>query len=136
MPTIRNLVTKIAGRRVVFQAPYYIELVHDRITDEYGDSAYITNGRLPRDIEAHALWHYFCVASLAFRTSRENLVEDSELSVSFKPDQIFRSIAQQYQVSPTTMGNYWPIIEIQRIALGLTNDDDIPTQFKYRGLLL
>lgn len=120
MPIDRHV--QIAG--MTFIAPFFIELCVGQTPE----------GRLPSDREAHALWHYFQVASHSNRMMTENLVEESAPSRLFDAVAVFKGIAHQHQVDPNVMIRYWPVIQQQRIALGLTQDEDLPLTAKITSL--
>lgn len=119
MPIDRHI--EVGGFHYI--CPYYAELL-------LGANP---NGRLPMDREAHALWHYFCVGSLAHRMAKENIVEERDPSRIFNAPAVFKAIAHQHQVDPNKMQQYWPLMMQQRIALGLSADEDLPLEMKLVG---
>lgn len=111
---------------VVFTPPYFDELVR-RDTNP--------KGRLPKDIEAHALWYYFTLASKNLLDTRENIVYEDELSKNFTPTmarKLMESIAFMYGSAPQRMVRYWEAVEMQRVALGFSTNTDLPPVFKFR----
>lgn len=92
-------------------------------------------GRLPRDLAAHALWHYFGLASCAYYEHKHKLVYEGELDVAFLGAQLMRSVAFMYDVEPRDMMRYWDVIIQQRRALGLSGEDDIPKELAMRNLI-
>lgn len=105
----------------------------------YYDQYLVSNGgALPLDIAAHALFHYSMVASNAYYQAYNSnfLVEESKRSPTFtlaNAKQLFESIANWYGIHPRGMQNYWPAVEAQRRALGLSTNAELPEQFKLKG---
>lgn len=112
------------GMRLQLESPYFDQLLRDGSPDG--------KGRLPRDIAAHALWHYYCVASTAWDKEVHGLVYEGELDHKFDPKATFESIAKVHGVPPQDMSRYWNVIEQQRIALGLSQNAELPERFKFR----
>lgn len=109
---------------VVFDAPFFQMLLQGQ-----------ENGRLPRDIAAHALWHYFCLAAKAMSRAKYNLVYEDELSARFDEGiarNIFQGVAMIHGVYPRDMGRYWEVVRQQRIALGLSSNADLPPRFQFK----
>jgi len=124
MPVERHIRFEISpGRHITMVAPYFNELLQ---TQEYGV--------LPREPAAHALWHYFCVVSGAYRKHKENMVLEDDPSIGFHPRELFEGIARQHCVPIAEMCKYWDVVNRQRVALRLDPHDDIPESFKYRQL--
>lgn len=119
MPITRHVFDRASGRTV--EAPYYVELLMDK-----------ENGRLSRDPEAHALWHYFGIASIAYKKYKENIVYEDEPSHEFKARDLFVAVSRMYAVSPEKMVRYWDQVIRQRMALGLCSDEDLPEQYRFR----
>lgn len=94
-------------------------------------------GCLPRDIAAHALFHYFMVASLAwYQANGGLLVEEREESPRFtiaNAKQLIASIAMWYGIHPRGMVNYWEPVEAQRRRLGLSTNVELPEKYKFKG---
>lgn len=122
---IRKWTASANGLFVTFECPFYNELLPAE--NEYG--------RLPRDFEAHALWQYWGLATIAFLRAKANLVDESELSLKFRPDPearaLFNSVANIHGVSPSKMIRYWDVVERQRMALGGTSTE-LPEEFKFK----
>lgn len=112
------------GMRLQLESPYFDQLV--RNSDPDG------KGRLPTDVAAHALWHYYCVASVAWHNEVHGLVYEGERDHSFNAKECFESIAKVHGVPPQDMSRYWNVILQQRIALGLTSNAELPERFKFR----
>lgn len=113
---------------VTFHATYYDELVSNP-----GDPFHV--GRLPRDLEAHGLWHYYILASVNLKNAKENLVYEDERSRFFdvpRARKLLESIAFQYGTTPAKMVRYWEAVEAQRIALGFTSNAELPAALKFR----
>lgn len=111
------------GPSVTFECPYFDELLPSE--NEFGV--------LTRDLECHALWHYYGLALLQYKRAKANLVEESELSLVFNQviaRNIFQGVAQQHGVNPEKMLRFWPVVNRQRIALGGGND--LPEEFKFQ----
>lgn len=111
------------GNGIWFEYPYYEELLEGKEC-----------GCLPRDLGAHALWHYYGHATISFDRAQRNIVEESELSLIFNDAiarNIFLSISKQYNQKPEHMVKFWDCIQRQRIALGL-GQDPLPDQFKFK----
>jgi len=90
------------------------------------------NGRLTREFECHALWHYYVLACASYDAAKKNFVEESDLSRVFNDEtakNIFLGVANNYGVKPADMVKFWPIIHQQRIALG--GDDNLPRRFQF-----
>lgn len=105
---------------VTFECPFFDELVSPR-------------GALNSDFEAHALWAYYGIALINFNNAKNNLVYEDELSREFTVATariLFQNTANQHNVRPDKMVNYWPMIHRQRIAMG--GKDDLPEQFQFR----
>lgn len=114
---------------VVYHCPYFEELV-------------ATGGNktpervLPRDLQAHALWYYYCLASKAIDIANKCLVLETERSPKFRPNeegrQLIQSIASIYGFKVAEIVQYWDVIERQRMALGLSQNAELPAVFKFR----
>lgn len=91
------------------------------------------NGRLPATgYECHALWHYYCLALQNYNRAKDNLVEESELSLIFNretAERLFRSVANMHGVEASKMVRFWRIIQRQRLALG--GGDQLPREFMF-----
>lgn len=114
----------MGGMRLQLESPYFDQLVRSNAPDG--------KGRLPQDVAAHALWHYFCVASNAWYNETCGLVYEGERDHRFNPKETFESIAKVHGVKPEEMSRYWNVIEQQRLALGLSQNAELPERFKFR----
>ena len=124
MPSIRH----IKYGPVTMEAHYYDELLSNA-----ADPFHV--GRLPRDIEAHALWSYFILASINLKNAKENLVYENERSRFFdvpKARALMESIALQYGTVPSRMVRYWEAVDQQRRALGFNENADLPAAMRFR----
>jgi hypothetical protein len=113
---------------VTFHAVYYDELL-SQPADPFH------NGRLPSDMEAHALWHYYVQACINLKKARENLVYENEQSLSFDvmaARRLLESISFIYGTTPSRMVRYWDAVEAQRRALGFTENADLPHAMRFR----
>ena len=111
------------GGPVIMECPFFDELI------KFRNEA----GRLPENLEAHALWHYYCLAASNYERAKKNLVDESELSLSFTQEQarvLFQSIANVHGVKPSDMSHYWDCIDQQRMAL--KSDEVLPERFKFK----
>lgn len=107
---------------VTMEVPYFTELLMNE-----------KQGRLPREVGAHALWYYYCLAANAYKRAKDNLVYEDELSLIFNratAENIFVSVANMYGTDCAKMVKFWPPIEKQRIALKL--DEILPEEFKFK----
>lgn len=124
MPSIIKTAIKMPdGPTIIMEAPYF---------DEFLRSA-SEEGRLTRDVECHALFYYYGMATKAFLEAKANLVEESDLSRLFNRDvarNLMQSIAMRYGVRADQMVRFWPIVHQQRIAMG--GDDNLPAEFQFR----
>lgn len=113
---------------VTFHAQYFDELLSNPADPFH-------NGRLPRDIEAHALWMYYILAAQNLKAAKENLVYEDEKSKHFdvhRARALLESISFQYGTTPSRMVRYWPAIDAQRIALGFSQNADLPHAMRFR----
>lgn len=112
-----------------FHAPYYDELLSNPADPFH-------NGRLPQDLECHALWNYYVQACMNLKNAKENLVyEDDPLSRYFdvpRARRLMESIAFIYGTTPARMVRYWDAVEAQRRALGFTDNADLPHAMRFR----
>ncbi len=139
MPSTRVHFHGPRDARLRLEAPFFDELLEWRVStsliipgERYNPDA--GKGRLSDDIHEHALWHYFLVASNAYRQQEMNLVEESDPSIHFNAEACFLAIARQHGVQPEEMSKRWPVVEKQRIALGLTSNAELPERYKFRGV--
>lgn len=113
---------------VRYKLPYFEELV------SVGGTA--PERALPRDIEAHALWYYYCLASRAIKIAKDCMVLETQRSPQFRPQkeaqQLAQSIANIYGLTLYEMTRYWGAVEAQRRAMGLSQNADLPPVFKFR----
>lgn len=124
MPDMLN--TRVGD--VVFQAPFWSELT-------IGDKKALPHARLPKDVQAHALWYYYMVAANNLRLQRDNLVAEDEISHSFSvaaAHQLIESVAMMYQVTPGQMVRCWEACDAQRMALGYTQNAELPAAYRFR----
>jgi hypothetical protein len=121
---IRKWTAQAGEMSVTFECPYYDHLLPANDFD---------HGRLTRDLECHALWHYACLAMTQYERAKRNIVEESELSLIFDVQaarNLFLSVANNHGVSPGKMVRFWDVINRQRLALG--GGQDLPDEFKFR----
>lgn len=107
---------------ITMHAPYFDTLLRSSAED----------GRLSREPECHALWYYYGMATKAYNDAKDNVVLEEDASRVFNRDvakQLFTSIANMYQVKPADMVKFWPIVQMQRIALGA--NDTLPAEFRF-----
>lgn len=121
-----HTVTLPNGMEIKFECPYFEELVA-------GPENIL--GRLPKDLPAHALWYYYILASQGIRTAKFCLVLETELSPKFdvlKARRVLESVCKMYGFSPPEVVRYWEAVEAQRIALGFTENAELPAVIKFR----
>jgi len=108
---------------VVLDLPYYVEYLQKN------------GGQLPQDMGAHALWHYYVTARLAYEqiVLGETPVYEGERDGVFRPMDIMRAISMLYGLEPDTIAQYWDAVERQRRALGLSSNADLPEQYKFKS---
>jgi len=113
---------------VEYHIPYFEELI--------ATGGNTPERALPRDIGAHALWYYYCLASKAIKIEKDCLVLETDLSPRFRPQkearQLAESVAQMYGFGLYGMTRYWSAVEAQRRALGLTQNAELPPAYKFR----
>lgn len=91
-------------------------------------------GRLPRAVEAQALWWFYLVAHKRLETVRKNIEDhtivmpegasDSEYpwpSTHFEEQ--LRAIAMQYNVTPVEMARFWPAVREEAKRCGLPDPE-------------
>lgn len=100
-------------------APYYDELLPEN------------GGFLPRDVPAHALWHYYMIARRSYELEKDGFAYEGDVSPDFNGEQTFRSIALVHGCNPNDMIKFWPVIETQARMMG--DDGDLPPRLKFRG---
>lgn len=113
---------------ITFHAVYYDELLSNPM-----DPFHV--GRLPADLEAHALWHYYVLASVNLKNAKENLVYEDERSRFFdvpRARKLLESISFQYGTTPAKMVRYWEAVDQQRRALGFNENADLPAAMRFR----
>ena len=113
---------------VSFHAVYFDELL-----SQPSDPLHV--GRLPQDLEAHALFQYYVLASKAFKEAKDNLVYEDEKSRVFpleRARRLLESVAFMYGTTPSRMVRYWEAIDAQRRALGFNSNADLPVQYRFR----
>lgn len=113
---------------VTFHAQYFDELISNP-----ADPFHV--GRLPRDLDCHALWYYYILACKNLKEAQQNLVYEDELSRKFDVPaarRLLESIAFQYGSTPARIVRYWEAVEAQRRALGFTDNADLPHAMRFR----
>lgn len=88
-------------------------------------------GYLTWDIECHALFWYYLNARLTYEKfcKEEQIVYEGEQESNTNFPQLWKSIAQQYNIDPYKMCNYWDLVDRQCVLLGLPL---LPDLDKYR----
>ena len=90
-------------------------------------------GFLSSDMACHALFFYASCAAGAYKDEKENIrytIDGKGDQTSFNYFQMWKSAAEVYGVSPDSMAAYWPAVNLQLMALGLTV---LPDEPKYRS---
>lgn len=127
MPIIRKWEARLDHRGqaivVTMECPYFNELLFGTTPD----------GKLPPDLEAHALWDYYGCALTQYERAKANMVEESELSEVFDMERaraIFRGTMNKHGIAGSAAVKYWGHVERQRKALGARNS--LPDEFMFR----
>lgn len=92
-------------------------------------------GCLPPDFEAHALWHYYVMARMAYEQIVQGGIPlyEGELDAKFQPERIFKSTMMLHGVDGEKAVNYWSAVHAQRFMLGLSSNADLPQRYEFRG---
>lgn len=120
MPQIRRIRLE---NGMFLEAPFFDELL---VSNDYG--------HLSKDFEAHALWHYLCLAMKASAAAKANFVDENERSLVWNKESakaLFISIANVHQVSPAKMVKFWDMVDNQRRALG-NGSEDLSGEYKFK----
>jgi hypothetical protein len=94
------------GARIVLDPPVYRQYIQP-------------HGWLTADVPCHALFHYYVTASEVWKSEKEAIKYEGDKS-KVNLHQLWLSIAQLYGVDPNDMARYWPPVDLQAGALGLT----------------
>lgn len=76
-------------------------------------------GFLDTSLACHALFHYFVTAASVYKREKEAIKYEGDKS-RLNLHQLFLGIAGLYGVNPNDMPRYWPAVDLQAHALGLT----------------
>lgn len=108
--------------RMRFEVPYFDQLL-------------VANGGcLPRELEFHALWHYFVMAALAYEQCKEGMQYEGELAVKFQPKAIYKSVMRMHGIAHESITrSMWDVIQRQRRAEGFSSNTDLPEWCRFYG---
>lgn len=77
----------------------------------------------------HALFYYYTCAIQTYKEQIETIKLEQDRS-AYNYFELYKSVALLYDVSPDAMQRYWPLVDRQARALGLTL---LPKEARYRS---